>query len=240
MKVSKGGDFMKPLRIYHGSKFIIEKPEKNKGKVYNDYGQGFYTTEYKELAKEWAVSANSDGFVNEYLLTKNGLKILYLNETYTILNWLAILLDNRAINQNEIAVASREYILKNYLIDYKEYDVIIGYRADDAYFTFVNEFITNQTSIDTLNDAMYLGKLGLQVFLQSEKAFKQLEYIDSEAVEKDIYYQKFIDRETKAKESYRSKKMKQVFEGLFIRDIINGGGTHESDIPNIKIRKHQK
>ncbi|MBQ4255634.1 MAG: DUF3990 domain-containing protein, partial [Bacilli bacterium] len=28
--------------IYHGSEFIIEKPEHLKGNIHNDYGLGFY------------------------------------------------------------------------------------------------------------------------------------------------------------------------------------------------------
>ena len=45
---------MKELVLYHGSTDIIEAPEFGKGKAYNDYGQGFYCTENKELAKDWA------------------------------------------------------------------------------------------------------------------------------------------------------------------------------------------
>lgn len=41
-------------RLYHGSQFIIQKPEYGKGARHNDYGKGFYCTEQIELAKEWA------------------------------------------------------------------------------------------------------------------------------------------------------------------------------------------
>ena len=36
--------------IYYGSKEIINKPKKEKGKINNDYGQGFYCTFEIELA----------------------------------------------------------------------------------------------------------------------------------------------------------------------------------------------
>lgn len=39
--------------LYHGSPDVIKKPVFGKGKVYNDYGFGFYCTEHLELAKEW-------------------------------------------------------------------------------------------------------------------------------------------------------------------------------------------
>ena len=42
--------------IYHGSKEIINKPKKEKGKINNDYGQGFYCTFDIELAIALGVS----------------------------------------------------------------------------------------------------------------------------------------------------------------------------------------
>ena len=39
--------------ILHGSDYIIEKPEFNKWKINNDYGQGFYCTTELTMAKEW-------------------------------------------------------------------------------------------------------------------------------------------------------------------------------------------
>ena len=40
------------LKLYHGSEFIVEKPEFGKGARHNDYGRGFYCTENPELARE--------------------------------------------------------------------------------------------------------------------------------------------------------------------------------------------
>ena len=33
----------------------------------------------------------------------------------------------------------------------KNYDVIIGYRADDSYFAFAQDFLNNAISLNTLN-----------------------------------------------------------------------------------------
>ncbi|MBO4366707.1 MAG: DUF3990 domain-containing protein, partial [Clostridia bacterium] len=35
--------------IYHGSKIVVQTPEYGKGNVHNDYGRGFYCTEYLDL-----------------------------------------------------------------------------------------------------------------------------------------------------------------------------------------------
>ena len=82
--------------LYHGSKNIIDKPTFRGGKESNDYGYGFYCTESKELASEWACPDNKDGYANEYALDLTGLKILDLTKPkYSILNWIALLLRYR-------------------------------------------------------------------------------------------------------------------------------------------------
>ena len=47
--------------IYHGSHNIIETPTFGVGSPNNDYGLGFYCTEYVDLAKEWACDQLSGG-----------------------------------------------------------------------------------------------------------------------------------------------------------------------------------
>ena len=127
------------LRLYHGSENIIEVPEYGKGMRNNDYGRGFYCTEDIELAREWACAKNHDGYVNIYEFDMSGLNVLNLNDPkYNILNWLAILADNRTYWQNgTIAEEAKEYVKKHFLIDISAYDVIRGYRADDSYFILV-------------------------------------------------------------------------------------------------------
>ena len=67
------------IKVYHGSAKIIEKPVYGIGNPNNDYGLGFYCTENEELAKEWAVSSQYNGFANQYKLDISYLKILNLN-----------------------------------------------------------------------------------------------------------------------------------------------------------------
>lgn len=212
------------LNIIHGSNHIITKPDILLGKTTNDYGRGFYCTEYKEIAKEWACKDNTDGFINEYKINIDGLKILnLLDGNYNVLNWLALLLKNRVFTvQDKIAADARDYIIANFSIDTSHYDIIIGYRADDSYFSFAQSFVSNSLSLKSLNKALYLGKLGTQVVLISEKAFENIEYIQSESVDKNIYYPKFLIRDTNARKSYQNdiKKNRSYKEDIFILDIL--------------------
>lgn len=89
---------MSKLNLYHGSPEIVQKPVLGKGKIYNDYGQGFYCTEHLELAKEWACTENIDGYVNQYEIDTGHLNILNLSsDEYTILHWLTLLMVHRKI-----------------------------------------------------------------------------------------------------------------------------------------------
>ena len=122
---------MSKIILYHGSIKKVEKPIFGEGKTYNDYGQGFYLIKDIELAKEWSINENYNGILNKYELEINDLKILDLSsKEYNVLNWLAILLENRIFNlDTPIKKKAKEYIINNYSINYIDYDVIYGYRA---------------------------------------------------------------------------------------------------------------
>lgn len=170
---------MAKLVIYHGSKDIIEKPYYHGGKAQNDYGFGFYCTESLELAKEWSCSNNeNNGFANKYSINLFGLKILDLTDKrYSILNWVAILLKFRTFDlSNDISIQAKEYLLKNFYIDVNNYDIVIGFRADDSYFSFARDFVNNTIPVRKLSQAMELGQLGKQVVIVSELAFSKLHF----------------------------------------------------------------
>ena len=219
---------MSKLVIYHGSKDIIEKPYYHGGKAENDYGFGFYCTENLDLAKEWSCSNNeNNGFANKYSIDTTGLKILDLtNKRYSILNWVAILLKHRTFDlSNEISKQAKEYLIKNFYIDVDEYDIVIGYRADDSYFSFARDFINNTISVRQLSKAMELGQLGKQVVIISKLAFDKLHFDGFETADKLEYYTKRKARDERAINDYLNGTRKDaiISDDLFIIDIIRRG-----------------
>ncbi len=211
--------------IYHGSTQIIEKPIWGVGNPKNDYGLGFYCTKDIGLAREWACTEQGNGFANKYELDVSDLSILNLNNgEYHILNWLAVLLENRSFRLREdITVQAKEYILENFSVDYKDYDIVCGYRADDSYFSYANAFLNNTLTLKKLERAMLYGNLGEQVVLRTEKAFDMLKYIDAEIVDKEIYYPKKMARDTQARELFRKdKKVEDLEDTIYVLDIVRG------------------
>lgn len=213
---------MEKIILYHGSSNIIEKPQYGAGKPYNDYGRGFYCTEHIELAKEWSCNDGVDGYVNSYELDLTDLKVLNLSDNeYSVLNWLAILMDNRIGRMSSpIEKRGRDYLLEHFLPEYKNYDVIVGYRADDSYFSFARSFIGNGISLEQLGYAMHLGKLGEQYVLMSEKAFNQIKYLDYIPVENKEYYPKRKSRDEAARKAFMQEIEKSDIDGIYMRDII--------------------
>ena len=215
--------------IYHGSINIIKEPIYGYGKKYNDYGLGFYCTENIELAKEWAVNKDKDGYANIYELDISDLKILNLNDKkYNILHWLTLLIKNREFDLRTIvSKRAKEYLLKNYSIDLNGIDIVIGYRADDSYFTFAQDFLNNSISLRKLNEAMRLGDLGEQIVLISKKAFDNVKYIGNEIAYSNIYYVLKNIRDLTARKYYFNKREELNDDDIFMSDIIRGKDKDE-------------
>ena len=215
---------MSKIILLHGTDHIIEVPDINIGNEHNDYGKGFYCTKAEEMAKEWACKQNTDGFVNSYELNTDGLKILDLTDgQHTVLNWIAILLKYRTFKlSSEIAIDARDYIIEHYSVNISDYDVVIGYRADDSYFQYAESFVSNGLPLRSLNKALKLGKLGDQTVLVSQKAFDQIRFVDAAPVSKDEYYPKFIDRDSSARKAFKQeiKKSKVYRDDIFVLDIL--------------------
>lgn len=218
----------KHLTLYHGSNQIIEKPIWGYGKEHNDFGLGFYCTESEELAKEWAVSSSQDGFANRYTLDTEFLRVLPLNSpSYTILNWIAILVEHRLFSiGTPVARRAKRYLIDHFSLNVNAYDVITGYRADDSYFDYAEAFINNTITVGQLSQAMTLGKLGEQIVLKSQFAFSKLTYQGYSDAEASSYYTRRLDRNTEANALY-FQMLEEETDGLYIQDIIRGGITNE-------------
>ncbi len=213
--------------IYHGSDKIVENPVYGEGKIHNDYGLGFYCTENGELAKEWAVVGNKNGYANKYSIDLEYLNILRLNSMeYTILNWIAVLLEHRTFSLGTpMARRARGYLIEHFCVNVNAFDVVIGYRADDSYFDFAEAFIENSISVDQLAQAMKLGKLGEQIVLKSRCAFSKIKYIGSEKADAEEFYANRLRRNQEANQYYLS--ILEEDDGLYIRDIMKEGITND-------------
>ena len=223
----------KKITLFHGSEKVIEHPVFGEGKKHNDFGLGFYCTESEALAKEWAVSSLRDGFANRYTLDTEYLRVLHLNSPdYTILNWIAVLVEHRLFSiKTPVARRAKQYLIDNFSVNVNTYDLITGYRADDSYFDYAESFLNNGISVEQLARAMQLGKLGEQIVLKSKFAFSRIQFEGFDVAEKEEFYILRKARDDEANGLY-IEMLEDESDGLYIQDIIRGGITNDdSRIP---------
>ncbi len=214
----------KIITIYHGSEKIVEVPTFGEGKKNNDFGLGFYCTESEGLAKEWAISSLRNGFANKYTLDTEYMRILNLNSPeYTILNWIAVLVEHRLFSiKTPVARRAKQYLIDNFSINVNAFDIITGYRADDSYFDYAESFLNNGISVEQLARAMKLGKLGEQIVIKSQFAFSRLKFEGFDVAEKEEFYVLRKSRDDEANRLYL-EMLEEESDGLYIQDIIRGG-----------------
>lgn len=203
--------------LYHGSEIIVKKPVFGYGKPQNDYGCGFYCTTIKEHAKEWASKKTGKGYVNKYELRDDRFKILDLTKkpNNNVLFWVALLMHNRELPDDLKNNFPRElkYLEDNYLINVSDYDIVIGYRADDSYFHFPEAFVRSEITFESLNEIFLAGELGKQYVLISKRAHENIKFISyEEAFEnsREDYYK-------------RKKEVDKVFKDLLDKDRYTKG-----------------
>ena len=223
------------MRLYHGSDHVIKKPLYMGGKSDNDYGNGFYTTEYEDRARSWAVlnGKPENSIVNVYDLDTTALEILDLNER-GVLAWIAEVVANRGINQEAASIIGKR-LTQLYRTDTTEYDIIKGYRADDSYTQVIEAFLLNQLNIHEVERLFYKGSLGNQIFLKSQKAFHKIRWIES--------YEVTLSESDKNTDLFARREVNRFLSGRMQAILLDGfevpGITARYAIQNQLIYNHE-
>lgn len=98
------------------------------------------------------------------------------------------------------------------------------YRADDSYFSFARNFVSNAITLPQLQEAMRLGKLGEQMVLKSEQTFRQIRFLEAKPAAANEYYAKKAARDRAAQKEYRSRVRSQSHTNeLLMIDIMREG-----------------
>lgn len=208
-------------RIYHGGAKIVRTPAFGIGRPYNDFGLGFYCTEYPQYAAEWAVGPGRNGFVSAYSIDTDGLRIINLcSSQYNPLHWLGLLFNYREFDlSSDTAYRAKEYINKHFPIDNQASDCIIGYRADNRCFMFAQNFLDAKLSYMSFRSALQSDDSNRQFVLKSNRAFDRIIFAGYEAVLRETSFPVRQSREIKY-----MKSVKPFTDGndFFITDLIEG------------------
>lgn len=172
--------------LYHTSDIEIKDPDIFHGRKNADFGQGFYLTPDKDFTYRWA---RKDAVVNIYEFKETGLDIETFKRSK---EWFEYIFNNRRAKDS----------LKK--------DVIIGPIANDTIFETLGVLSSGFIKPE---DAMKLLKVGpeyIQVAIKTEKAKKNLRFIESQKIEK-------LNDETKKKEQTEylealSKELEKIMD----------------------------
>lgn len=206
--------------LYYGADREVIAPEYNKGNPSNDYGLGFYLTPSEEMARLWASKFPGGGYLIKYEVDFSNLNVLRLNtiQDDDVLIWISILIAHRfSKEERNTYKANIKWLEEHCYIDLNQYDVIVGYRADDSYFDYSRDFVANDLSLELLKDAMMLGKLGIQYVLKSKRSFSRIKFVSSTKVEASGEYDTFRN---KTKNEYYVIKKEDDINNTYLRDIM--------------------
>jgi hypothetical protein len=216
----------KNIMLYHGTSERNFEPRFGAGRDYHDYGNGLYTTEDIEAAKEWACQGQHDSaFVYAYKLDISGLNLLDLDENNT-LAWVSILMSHRRSKKIRGAALERcDKMIERYGIDVNSYDLIRGFRANDSYFQFTADFVTDTITLDTLMKSIVTGDLGLQVCVKSEKAYRQLgvcvDIVTISGTDYERYHNRYLAKDLDARK-LANDYSNEPQTGRLLSDILKG------------------
>ena len=195
---------MGKIALYHGSPNPTLAPQFGKGEDRHDYGKGLYLTPDMELAKEWAVCNNTEGYLYALDLDLDALNVLDFDK-YDPLVWIAELMSHRPADNSVRYRRFASLFIEKYQIDSSDYDIIKGWRADSSYFLIAKRFVKDELDASLLRDALKLGDLGIQYCVKSERAFKKLNHIYEpiERVDRTVYLERYNRRDLEARQKLR-------------------------------------
>jgi len=159
------------MKLYHGTNCSIKDIDLTKCRPYKDFGRGFYLTEIKQQAEEWALKI-SERFGNkpkiieyEYLLNSNlGLNILTFEKP--CIEWAYFIMNNRNSNLSEV--------FGNLDNRSCQYDIVEGPVGNDDIAVTLNQFIQGLLDENLLVKQLEYKKLNHQISFHTKISLTNL------------------------------------------------------------------
>ena len=185
-----------------GAKKIIINPKDFYKK--GDFGEGFYCTARVGVAREWAAAHFSDGYISRYETDTAGLRVVDLtSKPYGIMSWIAVLLENRSFSlSSRKEQREAERIKAENSVDLSSADIIIGWRADNSYFTLAKKCISGEISYEALGKWLKKDTNAVQYAFVSDRAAERLQFTAYVNVNSSIYFPGSINNDEKLRYAF--------------------------------------
>lgn len=153
------------MKLYHGTNVDFDKIDVTKSKAFKDFGQGFYLTDIRTQAEDWAKKKaeifGGTPVLQEYEFDESALDSSELNVLVFDVpteEWATFIHKNR----------SRKACFHH------DYDIVVGPIADDGVAYLIGRYDEGTLSIADLVRELEYKKLNRQYFFGTEKAIKLL------------------------------------------------------------------
>ena len=155
------------MKLYHGSKVVVDKPLVSYGRDNLDFGKGFYTTNLKEQAEKWVqrfILLGNKGIINIYDYNETEAKSKYKYKSFAEYNeeWLDFVLACR--DGSKI---------------YQDYDIIEGGIANDKVFNTVELFFQNLIDKKTALSRLQYEKPNNQICFINQNVMDDVMHFES-------------------------------------------------------------
>ena len=148
--------------LYHGSNLLVTEPEIRKTKYTKDFGWGFYTTEIRRQAEQWAIrrAQNFGGVptVSSFIYEENpelSIRIFQSPDE----EWLDFIAFCRGGNVHS-------------------YDIVKGPMADDVIWDYVRDYLDGNISKAAFMELAKFRKPTQQTTFHTQRALATLTYLD--------------------------------------------------------------
>ncbi|MDR0833871.1 MAG: DUF3990 domain-containing protein [Candidatus Symbiothrix sp.] len=158
------------MKLYHGSTIGVETPNLQKCRPDTDFGQAFYTTTSLEQSAKWAKIKQRRAKAGKAVVSAFEIdeKVLYSGEYKVRLfekatkDWLEFVINNRR------GIESAE-----------KYDFVMGPVANDSLYATILLYEQGILTADAAIEQLKSHTLFDQLSFHSEKALKNLKYINT-------------------------------------------------------------
>lgn len=150
------------MRLYHGSKEVVEYPKIRKTRFNKDFYFGFHCTKLPEQARRWATRYGEDGYVSQYEYTPDeSLHCLVFEEMTE--DWLDFIVACRSGKPHK-------------------YDIVEGPMADDTIYNYIQNFMDGRISRAAFWELVKFKYPTHQISFHTVSALDTLKYTGGERV----------------------------------------------------------
>lgn len=207
----------KNIILYHGSKGGLRGDINHNSRKECDFGSGFYMGTMKEQPLTLIAT-----FDNPILYTLEvDITDLKVYEFNLDLEWALFVAYNRGYMEDY----KKTNLYKNFKKINEEYDLLVGYIANDRMFYVLDSFFEGDITDTVLLKSLSALKLGRQYVAKTDRACSQIKIIKQEDLSTNqVKHYKQIGEKNRIEGARLAKSMMQKYrrDGKYIDELLGG------------------